>query len=825
MIRKLPLPVFFVILFLGCSAASFAQTRLLVQLDPNGKACTDSITRQWVLLKQNAKGAFQQQASVSNKMCNHGFNVTPGTYKVSVFAEGYYSLDSVIKTTDQPGELVLSGLNLQNKLNTMQEAVVRSPIQKMVSFQNDKMIVDVKNNALLNTASTYEALEKIPGVLVDANNKITLNGKGGVSIWMDGQPTNLGAEDLNNLLRSLPADAVEKIEVISNPGAAYDAQGSGGIINILTFKSKIRGMNGSLNNNVSRGAYWRYSTNLRLNTKYKGLNTQLIAGYTRWKSENETALGRMILSSGDYFRQLTTRINDRKTPYMRFTGDYDFTRKLNVGIRFNLSGSDAVTPFDNRNFINNLGTPLLQSAASNTGEIRQKDYGAFVNYKFNSEGKRLTVVTDITDYKNQSLSPVTETTPSGVQYSNTRQNLKQKIYSAKADFMHPLPKAKAEYTTGAKYTHTDMLNAGQYLLNSPVKPTGTPAYNRFTNYKFDESIFALYGSFSKTMGKLNMGAGLRMEHTNTISRVPGVATYYDTTYTSLFPNFNLNYKLSSLIKINASYARRINRPGYGELDPNFDYTDSLSLERGNPNIFPTFSNSVETRISIFDYAQVSFSYSYEKNPSYLVLQTSGNQSVQTNVNLKYARNYSVNTFIPVPLDFFFNAKKFKENMSSGNLGKMNVLGFFTNMMYNKTDQMELFVAKNKPLWVYGAFLQVYLPADISLQSNFWKQAAGVTQLYSIQSQYSWDMTASKQFFNKKLRINLAVNDILKSRKVNVDARFPGVSGNYYNVFDSRVFRIGISYSFGKFSQLNKREVSGANDEEKQRVGQKKGFSN
>lgn len=801
------------------------QQQLHVQLDAAGKLCADSVSRQWVLLKKNTKGAFQKQAAVTNKQCSYTFSVSAGVYRVNILAEGYYSLDSTITIAEGAAETTLTALNLKHRVNELEAAVVRSQMQKMITFQNDKMIVDVKNNTLMNTASTYEALEKIPGVLIDANNRITLNGKGGVSIWMDGQPTNLGAEDLNNLLRSLPADAIEKIEVISNPGAAYDAQGSGGIINILTFKSKIRGANGSLNTNISRGNFWRYSTNLRLNTKYKGFNTQIIAGFTRWKSENETVLGRKILSSGDYFEQYTNRINERKTPFVRFTGDYDFTRKLNAGIRVNISGASAVNPFENRNFINYLTSPLLQSEAENTGEVRQKDYGVFFNYKFNSDGKKLVVVADVTDYSNENRSPVSETTASGTRYSSTRQDLDQKIYSARADFTHPLTKIKAEYTAGTKFTHTDMLNQGRYLLNSAVKPGENPTYNQFTNYKFDEKIFALYGSFSKTMGKLNLGMGLRMEHTNTLSRIPGVATYYDTTYTSFFPNLNLNYKLTEQIKINASYARRINRPGYGELDPNFDYTDSLSIERGNPNIFPTYSNSIETRISIMDYAQVTFSYSYENNPSYLVLQTNGNQSIQTNVNLKYARNYSVNTFLPVPLDFFFNRKKFKENMGSGNMSKLNVLGIFTNMMYNKTDQMERFITSNKPLWVYGAFLQVYLPADITVQSNFWRQAAGVMQLYSIKPQYSWDISASKQFLNKKLRVNVAVNDILKSRKVNVNALFPGVSGNYFNAFDSRVFRIGISYSFGKFSQLNKREVNNANEEEKQRVGQKKGFSN
>lgn len=822
---KYILQLFLPLILLFSISTVSAQQKLTVQLDANGKACKDSITRQWVLLKKNTKGGFQQQSSTADKNCTHSFTVTPGTYRVNVFAEGYYSLDSTVTIKEGTGETVLSNINLQNRVNALEEAVVSSPMQKMITFQNDKMIVDVKNNALLNTASTYEALEKIPGVLVDANNKITLNGKSGVSIWMDGQPTNLGAEDLNNLLRSLPADAIEKIEVISNPGAAYDAQGAGGIINIITFKNKIRGANGSINSNVSRGEYWRYNLNLRLNTKYKGFNTQLIAGYNRWKNENETILARKILSSGDYFEQYTTRVNERKTPFMRFTADYDFTRKLNAGARFNLNSSDAVNPFDNRNFLNYNVNPLLQSAAENTGEVRQKDYGVFMNYKFNSDGKKLTIVADISDYKNQSLSPVTEQSGSGTRYSSTRQNLQQKIYSTKLDFTHPLRKIKAEYTAGAKFTHTDMLNQGMYLLNSPVKPSENPAYNQFTNYKFDEKIFALYGSFSKTMGKLNMGMGLRMEHTNTLSRIPNVATYYDTTYTSFFPNINLNYKITDQLKVNASYARRINRPGYGELDPNFDYTDSLSIERGNPNIFPTYSNSIETRISIFDYAQVGFSYSYENNPSYLMLQTNGNQSIQTNVNLKYARNYSFNSFVPVPLDILFNPKKFKENMSSGNMGKMNVLGFFTNMMYNKVDRMDLFIQKNKPLWVYGAYLQIYLPSDISLQSNFWRQCAGVMQLYSIKPQYSWDMSFSKQFLDKKLRINLAVNDILKSRKVNVNALFPGISGSYYNAFDSRVFRIGINYSFGKFSQLNKREVSGSAEEEKQRTEQKKGFSN
>lgn len=823
--RKLIPQLLFPLLLLCLFQNASAQQKLVLQLDANGKACKDSISRQWVLLKKNNRGGFQQQTSVTNKNCTHTFNVTPGTYRVNVFAEGYYSLDSTVTIKEGNGETVLAGLNLQNRVTALEEAVVSSPVQKAITFQNDKMIVDVKNNALLNTASTYEALEKIPGVLIDANNKLTLNGKSGVSIWMDGQPTNLGAEDLNNLLRSLPADAIEKIEVISNPGAAYDAQGAGGIINILTFKSKIRGINGSLSSNISRGTYWRYNMNLRLNTKYKGFNTQLIAGYNRWKNENETILSRKILSSGDYFEQYTTRVNERKTPFLRFTADYDFTRKLNAGARFNLNSSDAQTPFTNRNFLNFGTNPLLQSEAENTGDVQQKDYGVFLNYKFNSDGKKLTAVADISEYNNMALSPVTELSGTGIKYNSTRQDLEQKIYSTKIDFSNPLRKIKAEYNLGGKFTHTDMLNRGSYLLNSTVKPVATPAYNQFTNYQFDEKIFALYGSFSKTIGKLNMGAGLRMEHTNTVSRIPGVATYYDTTYTSFFPNFNLNYKISNELKLSASYARRINRPGYGELDPNFDYTDSLSIERGNPNIFPTYSNSIETRISIFDYAQVSFSYSYENNPSYLMLQTNGNQSIQTNMNLKYARNYNLNSFIPVPLDILFNPKKFKENMSSGNMGKMNVLGFFTNMMYNKVDRMELFIEKNKPLWVYGAYLQLYLPGDISFQSNFWRQCAGVMQLYSIKPQYSWDMSASRQFLNKKLRINLAVNDILRSRKINVNALFPGISGSYYNAFDSRIFRVGISYNFGKFSQLNKREVSGSADEEKQRTEQKKGFSN
>jgi iron complex outermembrane recepter protein len=813
------------VLFVTAFKASAQQTIPAVfELAPQSGACDSSLQKQWVLLKKNPKGQYQNINTRKQKSCRAEYQLAEGAYKLSVLAEGFYSLDTTFIIAAGSSSFSLSSLAPQNKVQAMEAAVVKSPMQKSISFQNDKMIVDVKNNALMNTASTYEALEKVPGVMIDANNKVTLNGKGGVSIWMDGQPTNLAAEDLNNLLRSLPADAVEKIEVISNPGAAYDAQGSGGVINIVTFKSKIRGMNGSLSGNVSRGAYWRYNSTLRMNTKYKGFNTQLIAGYNVFKNENQTQLARTIQSSGQRFDQQTTRINDRKSPFMRFTADYDFTRKFNAGVRFNMNGADANNPFVNKNFANGAINPLLQSSGDNTGEVRQKDMGAFLTYKFNNEGMKLNLIADVTEYKNDNFSPVTEIiSGSGTRYNTSRQQLRQKIYSIKSDFNYPIVKAKAAVDAGVKYTNTDMLNNGRYALNSSVKNFENTVFNQFTNYNFNEQIFAAYTSASKTMGRLNMGAGLRLENTRTISRIPGGARYYDTAYTNLFPNINLNYKITEQLKFTASFARRINRPGYGDLDPNFDYTDSLSIERGNPNIFPTFSNSIETRLSVFDFAQISFSYSYENNPSYLVLQTNGNQSIQTNQNLKYARNYSFNTFMPIPLDFFFKPKQFKANMSSGNMSKMNVLGFFTNMMYNKVDGMERFVTNNKPLWVWGGFLQLYLPKETTLQSNFWRQGNGVTQLYSIRPQYSWDMTLSKFFLNKKLRVNLAVNDILKSRVIDVTAGFPGVNGLYRNTFDSRVFRLSFTYNFGKFSQLNKREVNNANEEEKQRVGQKKGF--
>jgi iron complex outermembrane recepter protein len=823
---KLFTPFCIIFLMAFSTLATTAQTIIPARFEitPANGSCDSSLQKQWVLQKKSARGQYQQLTTRKQASCVQDYQLTEGNYKLSIFAEGFYSLDTAFSIKPGEASFTLTGLNLQNKVKMMEAAVVKSPVQKAISFQNDKMIVDVKNNALLNTASTYEALEKIPGVMIDANNKLTLNGKSGVSIWMDGQPTNLGAEDLNNLLRSLPADAVEKIEVISNPGAAYDAQGSGGVINIVTFKSKIRGMNGSLSGNVSRGAYLRYNSTLRLNTKYKGFNTQLIAGYNFWKGENETRLARTILSSNQSFDQQTERINQRKSPFMRFTADYDFTRKFNVGLRFNVSGADARNPFDNRNFANAATTPLLQSTGDNSGEVRQKDYGAFLTYKFNNEGMKWSLIADATDYKNDNFAPVTEVVGGiSTRYSTTRQQLQQKIFSVRSDFNYPMLSKKASLDAGVKYTSTDMLNNGRYGLNKAVKDFENPVYTQFTNYNFNEKIFAAYTSASKTIGKLNIGAGLRLENTQTVSRIPGGLRYYDTTYTNLFPNVNLNYKLNNLIKLSASYARRINRPGYGELDPNFDYTDSLSIERGNPNVFPTFSNNIETRISIFDYAQISFSYSYENNPSYLVLQTNGNQSIQTNQNLKYARNYSVNTFLPIPLDFFFNPKQFKQNMSSGNMGKMNILGVFTNMMFNKVDGMERFVTNNKPLWVWGGFLQLNLPKDLTFQSNLWRQGNGVMQLYAIKPQYSWDATLSKYFLNKKMRVNLAVNDILKSRAINVNANFPGVAGTYRQVFDSRVFRISFTYNFGKFSQLNKREVNNANEEEKQRVGQKKGF--
>jgi iron complex outermembrane receptor protein len=674
---------------------------------------------------------------------------------------------------------------------TKLEEVTIGVKKKFIKIESDKTTVSIKDNEMLSTGNAYEAIKKLPGVIAAPTGGLSLNGKS-ISVFIDGVPSTLSGTDLENYLSSLPASAIEKAELIYSPGASYDANASGSVINLVTNSKKMKGVNASINLNYNFNKYQKPSPQILLNGKKEDLSWQTMLGFNYIDSEERSRNGQTFTSftPNKFLLQDRLTVNTQRNLYFRLGTNYKLNDKSNLLFNYNTNIGNDRDVFDART----TGTDIPDY--QNFGESKNKNNNHEFSLQYKSKLDTLGRTFDITGYANtfhQNPDLNSNALENGnSSFNNVNTDFSLLNYYFKYDFAIPFEKMKFSLNTGGKFNTLDVNNIGKYNLNSDATDV--------IDFDYHETNLAFYAEARKKIAKWNFTVGLRYEEFNVdrVGVVDAVANIIEFKNKNLFPTASVLYQLTDNISLSTSYSRKIQQPRYNNLDPNGVNIDQYNTTTGNILLDPTFYDNYDFKISAFDYIQLGANYVEAKDANQFVLNAEQGEFVSTQTSQQFdkIKTFSAFASFPIPLDYFFKSKdEFKTRMN--NIDRMNYVFLNINYIKNLTEGYD-FSFDSRPIWNYSAQSQVLLPWDIKSTLTYYIVLdGGVWEVYKITKPIQqFDISLNKTFLNKKLKVGLHAFDLFNINETNALISSNNLETNFFRKQDSRTFRISLSYNFG-----------------------------
>lgn len=756
--------------------------------------------------------------SVANKNGQFVFeNVGYGQYMVSITAVGHirgfsevFEINAAnLIVTLKTIELVAAPKNLGGVTVTARRPLVEQKIDRTV-LNVDAAVTNVGTSAM-------EVLEKSPGVSVDKDGNISLKGKQGVQVFIDGRPSYLSGTDLANYLRSLSSSQLDQIEIMTNPPAKYDAAGNSGIINIKTKKTKQFGYAGSISSTYSQGRYAKLNESFNFNYRKNKINFFTTLGYNNRKNFQEIDIQRKFLESStkqviSHYDQISKMRDNGESFNGKMGIDFFANKKTTIGAVVN--GFYNPGTFGNRSDVmiadrDKVLVSRTLAVANNDRKWKNLSGNINLRHVFDSTGKELTADVDFITYNSTNTQDLVNAyyDPRGVptvKPDTLLGNLPQdiNIYSAKMDYVMPLKKgAKFEAGIKSSFVKTDN-NAVYDSVNYGVRVRDIGRSNHFI---YEENVNAAYVNFSRPLGKKISGQfGLRVENTNTKGKQITTNQQFERNYTQLFPTAFLQYKYNDKHTFGLNYGRRIERPDYEDLNPFILFLDRYTFQQGNPNLRPQFAHNIELTHSFKGFLNTTLNYTNTTDIINDVLEQdpNKNETVIRKQNIARQRQYGISVSAGGQLTKWWTGNIYANVFN--NLFKGVVNGDYvkigaTAAQFNISNQFKLSKTWNAEV---GGFYTT----------------GGVDGVFRINDFGMLNMGISKQVLKGKGTLRFNVRDLLYTQKVSGDIRYSNIDASFQQRRDSRQVAVGFTYRFnkGKMNGAPKRKTGGA-DDEKNRV--------
>lgn len=666
----------------------------------------------------------------------------------------------------------------------------------LVEQQLDRTVIHP--DALITTAGTtvLDMLDRLPGVTVDPGGTIQLQGKSSVKIFIDDKPVYLSGSDLAAYLRSLPSSQIDRIELMPNPPARYDASGNGGVINIRMKRIRDKGFNGNLNPAFIQGVYARSNDNLTLNYRNNKLNVAASLGYNRNNNFNNITLNRYfdpgITSISPVFRQSSV-IRRQSDSYNGRVGiDYYATRKTTFGIQLmGLANPSATHTASSSRLTKEQGTVDSIIIADNHDKTRFTNGGINLNYRhdYNKKDENLSIDLDYLTYHTHTDQRFINTSfyPDGTLYDSSLStgNLPSviHIYSANADHLLPLP-GNLKINSGLKTSYTTTDNSAGYF--DLAGQTILPDYDKTNHFLYKENINAAYLSLSKDIGRWSIQAGGRFENTiahgHQLGNVQKPDSTFNRSYNGLFPTFYVQYLLDSAGKqrLNFNYGRRLERPYYAQLNPFVSPLDKFTFNTGNPFLLPTYSNNFQlsyTRANLT--ARLFYIYIHNKIDGLVRIDNGYYYSEPGNLGNTYVGGVEVDATLD-PFSWL------NIHLYGRFIDQHTVSAFYTGLLDTRGTQYFI-----RPI------LTIKPGKDWVLQIDGYYQSKLPTEQFIDADRKVVNAAVSKKL-SDKATVRLAVNDLFYT--MNVDwsiGHLAGSQADRHSVGDTRNAILSFTYRFGK----------------------------
>ena len=580
-------------------------------------------------------------------------NVSDGHYYMIVSMLGYkdYQISDITIPSEKP---TFYDIDMETDAALLSTIEIKEKMP-LLEQKADKLIVNVADNITNTSGSLIDVMRKVPGMIV-INDKLTMAGSGTPTILINGKSTQY--LDIQSLLRDMPGDNIKKVEIIHQPGAEYEATGSGPIINIILKKNSLFGTNGAVTLGVGKGELWDYNTGLNLSHYAGKVNVIGGVGYSRNAYVDELLITRRLTTISESINGIYDQRNlDKATPSTYRANirlDYDATDKHRIGIESKYYNNNNARTSTNVTNVNLTDASQQDFRLDTDNDIDRLWTYLSVNpyylFEIDTAGQKLEVDVNFSNYKIDGVN--TLTTINSITNSSQQQRYTQpgdnKIFASSIDYTKPLSKV-LELKIGMKYSDASLDNN----LLSEFKQDGEffNNVNQTNHFLFDETIYAGYGKLSFAKNDWTGTAGLRYERSESVGNSLTLDSIQTRNISQLFPSFSLSKKLGSALTSTVSYSYRIDRPRYSTLNPFVYFLDPFTAERGNPNVRSELTHSAKFTLSYE--GQPFFNIEYKKSNNSIVEVTeqdpNSESAFKTDINFDDQTIFSGSLFFP--LDF------------------------------------------------------------------------------------------------------------------------------------------------------------------------------
>ena len=736
-----------------------------------------------------------------------------GSYLIMVRNVEFNTYVSPLIALNGDNVFEMEPIHLETRINDLEEVVIKGE-KAMVEVHPDKMVYNVSSSVNATGNNALELFSKSPGVMVDMDKNIIVQGKSGVQIYINGRPSRISGSDLTNMLESMRSEDIESIEVISNPSAKYDAEGTGGIINIVLKKNLAKGFNGNLIGSYSKGNQSRTSLGTSLNYRSGKLN--LFSTLNLTNDDFVTDRNENMLREDYEFDMVSANVDSRKG--LNFSGGLDYSinneHSLSFDARVLVNGNEGW--LSNNTYINDVNEildPELLVARTIDSALSQ-NYNANIHYSF-TPNRSSSLTADVSlgiyanptytrqpnEYFNGGADPI-RTVES--EYNSTT---KIHLFSAMVDYEKKF--GKFTLFTGAKYSYISTDNQLEYYNienDLPVWDT-----SRSNNFNYLEEVAAAYAimNYAPTE-RITINAGLRVENTSSVgelvSAVPTPDDVVARNYTDLFPNVSVSYNDNENHGISLSYGRRITRPNYQNLNP-FEYKLSeLSAWRGNPFLEPNYITNYQVTYSFKRKLVISNTYSITKNffaNIFEVVDDKGvviiprNMDKATNNGLSVSYPQKVFKWWQFSSFLIYNYATYKGDLEGTVIDiKANIVNFRLQNDFR-------------------------LPLNISMEVSYFLTSPWIWRgTTTVKGNQRVNIGIKRQFFNDRLLLQLTANDLLNTGSTYYYSSDYGgmiIDGDIF--FDGRRFGVNLTYNFGNPEAKRTSRRKSAIDDELNRISE------
>lgn len=733
--------------------------------------------------------------------------IKTGNVKLVISSIGFKSFES--DSFELVSGLIkeMGTISIEDEMTGLNEVTVQSTRPEII-IEPDKTIVNVEGTVLAEGSNVLDVIGRSPGIYVDQDGIINLNGRSGVVVMINDRQTYMSATDLANFLRAMPADNIKSLEVINNPSARFDAEGSAGVINIILKKNSVDGVFGNVQAGGQYNGLWAPIGGIALNVKQGKWTTNANLNFNEYAIYNDLEIERnFTLPEGISNFSQESRIKQRdKNLFFSGAANYEINENHNLGLNVQVSNSNDLNT--NRSSTEITSPAMTENSyldSDNNADGHSDRIFGNIHYegKLDTLGTKITSDVDFTRMNSDSESLLTNLTWTGEDQIGgmqdrilTLNDMYYNIFTAKVDFVKPL-KNGSTFETGLKgsWVKSDNnLDLSRSNEDGPFEPD--PSSNQFI---YHENVIAGYASFKgKFSDKVSFQAGLRGEYSDIEGNSVTLNQLNTQNYFNLFPSAFIQHQVSENYQIVYTANRRITRPNYRLLNPFVYYIDPLTSERGNPNLKPQYSNNFEMNHVVKGMYQFTVGYSETQDAFMQVfIQDQEDRTTTTFTdNFDKTKNANFRAIIPVDIKKWWgtsnmvqvNYNRFKSQIGDDYLDNAQT-SFMVRSQHNFT------LPKGFKVELMGMYLGPQIWGQGSIEGFGWVDA-GVT----------------KSIMKDKLTIAVNGTDLFRTQVIRAKVDFADIDTSFRQYRSNQGIRFTLRYRFAKGDSFRVNSNSGSTEE-------------